>query len=239
MLTPALRTPIIKARDIVKSFGSGGARTTVLHGISTEIASGELTFIVGESGSGKTTLISILSAILTPDAGSVAVAGTTLDPRRQAELARFRRRTMGFVFQQFNLLPRLTAAENVAIPRIADGQPWAKSIREASDMLARLGLAERAKHYPSQLSGGQQQRVAIARALIHAPAVVICDEPTASLDASSGRTVMELLRDVGLDRERAVVVVTHDSRTFGYADRIIALEDGRIVDDRRTSGGEP
>jgi putative ABC transport system ATP-binding protein len=211
-------------------FANGSDRTRVLHGIDLAIPRGSLSFLVGPSGSGKTTLLSILSGTLTPTGGEVEVMGRRLDRMKPAELVRFRRRRIGFVFQQYNLLGTLTAAENAAVPLIADGVASGTALRRAHEVLVRLGLAGHENKRPRQLSGGQQQRVAIARALVHEPALVVCDEPTAALDAQSGRAVMELLAAASQDATRAVLVVTHDDRIYRYADRIYAIEDGRLVD---------
>jgi len=225
--------PIISARGIVKEFGRGEARIRVLHGIDLDIQDGEMTFLIGESGSGKTTLISILSAILTADGGDVCALDRDISRARVAQLARFRREGVGFVFQQFNLLPVLTALENASVPLLAAGVPRKIAEGRARPLLDRLGIGAQANKLPNHLSGGQQQRVAIARALIHEPRIVVCDEPTASLDAKSGQAVMDLLREIAVQPGRAVMVVTHDARTYRYADRIICLEDGRITSDGR------
>ena len=218
------------ARQVVMEFSNGEERTRVLHGVDLALPLGRMSFLVGPSGSGKTTLLSILSGTLTPTAGEVEVMGERLDRLKPADLVRFRRRRIGFVFQQYNLLAALSAAENAAVPLIADGVAWGTAIRRAREVLARLGLAGHEHKLPRQLSGGQQQRVAIARALVHEPALVVCDEPTAALDAQSGRGVMELLDAASDDPSRAVLVVTHDDRIYRYADQIYAIEDGRLVD---------
>jgi putative ABC transport system ATP-binding protein len=230
--------PIIAGRGIVKAFGQGSARVNVLHEIDIDIFAGQMTFLIGESGSGKTTLISILSAILTADDGAVRVLDQDISRSPVARLARFRREGVGFVFQQFNLLPVLTAVENASVPLLAAGLPRRLAEARALILMDRLGIRDQANKRPNQLSGGQQQRVAIARALVHEPRIIICDEPTASLDAQSGRAVMELLRDIAVQPDRAVIVVTHDARTYRYADRIIRLEDGRITSDGREAPRE-
>jgi putative ABC transport system ATP-binding protein len=224
---------LVRARGIVKTFGHGEAKVTVLFGIDLDLYAGETTFIVGESGSGKTTLISILSAILTPEAGTVAALGHDLTGGKVSSLAKFRRDSIGFVFQQFNLLPPLTATENAAIPLLAAGLPRREAERRARELLQQLGIGPQADRLPNAMSGGQQQRVAIARALVHNPRIVVCDEPTASLDAKAGQEVMAILHDIAAQPGRAVLIVTHDTRTFHYADRIVGLEDGRIISDRR------
>jgi len=224
-------TVAIAIEGVRRSFGEGDMRVEVLRGISTEIELGKLTYLVGESGSGKTTLISIIAGILFPDAGTVNLFGTDIYTLPGNDLVRFRLANIGFVFQQYNLLPTLTAAENAAVPLIAAGVKRREAVERGATVLERLGLGMMSHRLPRQLSGGQQQRVAIARALVHAPRLVVCDEPTAALDAASGMRVMELLRDVALSPERAVLIVTHDNRIFSLADRIIGIEDGRITHD--------
>jgi putative ABC transport system ATP-binding protein len=223
--------PAIEVRDIRKSFGAGDTRVEVLRGISVDIEAGKLTYLVGESGSGKTTLISIIAGILFPDSGSVALFGTDLYALPGNDLVRFRLANIGFIFQQYNLLPTLTAAQNAAVPLIAAGMKRSDAVERGAAVLARLGLGELSHRFPRQLSGGQQQRVAIARALVHEPRLIVCDEPTAALDAASGQRVMALLRDVALQPDRAVLIVTHDNRIFSLADRILTMEDGRITHD--------
>ena len=229
----------VRCRGVVKDFGTGETRVRVLHGIDCDIAKGELTFLVGPSGCGKTTLISAIAGILSIEAGEIEVFGTPLRSLTGGRLPRFRGETIGFIFQQFNLLPALTATENAAVPLLVNGAPEAQALRSARELLASVGLAAHLDKLPSQLSGGQQQRVAIARALVHGPRLIISDEPTASLDASAGRSVMELLRDHALKPDRAVIVVTHDNRIFSFADRILRMSDGRIVGEDRPSHEVP
>ncbi len=219
----------ITARSVTKSFGSGNTRTPVLRGVDFSAEAGEMTFLVGPSGCGKTTLISILSAMLTPDGGDVFVFGVEPVKLRGGRLTQFRMRTVGFVFQQFNLLPALDAAENAAVPLIVQGLSAGKARKRAADLLDRLGLGAHVSQFPAQLSGGQQQRVAIARALIHEPRLVVCDEPTSSLDAASGQAVMALLRSIAIEKDRAAIIVTHDDRIHSFADRIAFMADGRVV----------
>ena len=216
---------------VVKDFPVGDTSVRVLHGIDVAVRSGELTYLVGESGSGKTTLISIVAGILYPTAGRVEVFGTDIYTLSDTELVKFRLKTIGFIFQQYNLLPTLTAAENAAVPLIAAGMRRKEAVERGRELLDRLNIGTHADKLPRQLSGGQQQRVAIARALVHEPRLVVCDEPTAALDARSGRRVMDLLREVALASDRAVIIVTHDNRIFDLADRILAMEDGRITHD--------
>jgi len=214
-------------RRVTKEFGTADARVLALRGVDMDVRPGELTLLVGPSGCGKTTLISIVAGLLDPTAGDVSVLGEDLT-RMNGRKVEFRRRNIGFVFQQYNLLPALTAAENAAVPLIIAGQPRGAAIAKATEMLAVLGMEDRARALPSQLSGGQQQRVAIARSLIHEPRLLVCDEPTAAIDAQAGRAVMELLREVALQPDRAVIVVTHDSRVFEFGDRTIYMSDGRV-----------
>ena len=221
------------ARDIEMAFGSNGLKTQVLFDIDLEIASGELTMLVGPSGCGKTTLLSILSGTLKPTGGDVEVMGNVITRMKDSEKVILRRRRIGFIFQQYNLLPALTAAENAAMALVADGMPLKKAAEKARAVLETLGMGPHADKLPRMLSGGQQQRVAIARAIVHEPDLVVCDEPTAALDAETGRQVMELLKEAAAGPGRAVLVVTHDNRIYRYADRIVAMEDGRIVGDSR------
>ena len=222
--------PTIAARcaGVTKAFPAGDGTVEVLHGIDFEVPAGELTMLVGPSGCGKTTLISIIAGILTPTSGEVEICGSAITQMSDAEKVAFRRRNVGFIFQQYNLLPALTAAENAAIPLVAAGAPMARAVGSAAAILERIGMGEHLGKLPNQLSGGQQQRVAIARALVHNPRLIVCDEPTAALDAESGQTVLEILKDAALAPDRAVIVVTHDTRIYSFADRIASMEDGRI-----------
>jgi putative ABC transport system ATP-binding protein len=219
----------MRARGVVKDFDAGGTPNRVLHGIDLEIEAGRLTLLVGPSGCGKTTLLSILTGILTPTAGEVDVRDVRITALRGARKARFRREHLGFIFQQYNLLPALTAAENAAIPLVAGGMALTEAAARARATLARIGMAEHAEKLPNQLSGGQMQRVAIARALVHGPSVIVCDEPTAALDEETGRRVMTILREIASDPNNAVLVVTHDNRVYHFADRIVTMNDGRIT----------
>ena len=219
----------VACRGIAKEFGSGETRTRVLHGIDVDIGCGALTLLVGPSGCGKTTLISIIAGLLDPTAGDVTLFGTPQSQLRGNRRVDFRARNVGFVFQQYNLLPSLTAAENVAVPLLVARQPRKRAIEKAAGVLDAVGLGSRLKAFPNQLSGGQQQRVAIARALVHEPRLLVCDEPTAALDSSSGQTVMELLKSVAVHPDRTVIVVTHDSRVLQFGDRLLEMADGQIV----------
>lgn len=218
----------VECHGLTKEFGSQETRTIALDGVDVEIYTGNMTLLVGPSGCGKTTLISIIAGLLVPTSGEVSVLGHDLKRLRPADLVKFRRDHIGFVFQQYNLLPSLNATENAAVPLIVQGKSRPEAFALAADMLRQVGLGDRLHSLPSQLSGGQQQRVAIARALVHHPRLLVCDEPTAALDAHSGRTVMELLRRVAIQADRAVIVVTHDSRVFEFGDRIIHMDDGKI-----------
>lgn len=197
-----------------------------------------MNFLVGPSGCGKTTLISVIGGILSCEEGELDVLGHDLRTLRNGKLAEFRLNYLGFIFQQFNLLPALNAEENASLPLVAQGVSNKRAERLARELLERLGLKGQTKKMPSQLSGGQQQRVAIARALVHEPKLLICDEPTASLDAASGHTVMELLRDVALEGDRSVIVVTHDNRIFDFADRISRMADGTITRTESRKNGD-
>jgi putative ABC transport system ATP-binding protein len=216
---------------ITKEFPSGSDVIKVLHGVSLSIDYGKLTMLIGPSGCGKTTVLSILTGTLSATSGLVSVLGERLDKLTNNDLVRFRRRNIGFIFQQYNLIQTLSASENAAIALIADGVPWEDATAKSSRLLDQLGLGPHKNKMPRQLSGGQQQRVAIARALANDPALVVCDEPTAALDAHSGQAVMELLDTASHDPTRAVLVVTHDDRIFSFADRIVKMEDGRVIDD--------
>ena len=220
--------PAVVCRQLTKEFGAGDQRIWALRGIDLEVEAGRMTLLVGPSGCGKTTLISIIAGLLDPTDGEVAVLGEDLRQLTGRQLVRFRGANLGFVFQQYNLLPSLTAVENVAVPLVIAGWSRRVAIEKAGAMLEAVGLGNRMQSLPAQLSGGQQQRVAIARALVHEPRLLVCDEPTAALDAQLGRTVMELLARVAVQPNRAVIVVTHDSRVFDFGGSIVYMNDGRI-----------
>jgi putative ABC transport system ATP-binding protein len=225
---PRTATSAVSCRGLTKEFGTGETRVKVLRGVDLEVQAGAMTLLVGPSGCGKTTLISVMAATLEATEGEVWALGTNLTQLRDRDKVRFRGQHIGFVFQQFNLLPALTARENVAVPLLILGRPRKQALERAAAMLESVGLDDRMNSYPAQLSGGQQQRVAIARALVHEPRLLVCDEPTSALDAKTGRTVMELIRAVAVQPGRAVVVVTHDHRVYDFADRIVSMSDGRI-----------
>ena len=219
----------INVADIVKSFPSGDTRTFALKGATLDARFGELMMIVGPSGCGKTTLLSVICGTLQCDEGTLTVFGHDLRGMKDSEITRFRCENVGFIFQQFNLIPTLTVVENASVPLILNGVSSKKAVKRAADVLAEVGLGDKLNSYPAQLSGGQLQRVAISRALVHEPRLIICDEPTASLDAASGQKTMDLLKTSALQPDRCVIVVTHDNRIYHFADRIAEMEDGRVI----------
>ncbi len=228
----------VRLRGVAKTFGTGERKVMAVRGVDWDIYNGQLTMLIGPSGCGKTTLISIIAGILDCDRGGVVeVFGEDLARYSGNRKTRFRQGHIGFVFQQYNLLPALTAAENAAIPLIIGGWSRTKAVEKAKGVLDRLGMSNRASSLPSQLSGGQQQRVAIARALVHEPRLIVCDEPTAALDHETGQAVMKLFRDAAVKPDRAVIVVTHDNRVFHLGDRIARMDDGRIVEVREQEVG--
>jgi putative ABC transport system ATP-binding protein len=220
----------VHAQNIVKSFGDGGSKLTVLKGIDFDARDGEIMMLVGPSGCGKTTLLSILAGTLRSESGSVEVFGQRVDRMSNGVVTNFRAQNIGFIFQSFNLIPTLNCAENVSVPLLIQGVAPRKAEAKAREVLAKVGLGERWKHRPNQLSGGQQQRVAIARALVHEPRLIICDEPTAALDAKNGALVMDLFEKIARVPGRCVIIVTHDNRIFSHADRIAQMDDGQIVE---------
>jgi putative ABC transport system ATP-binding protein len=228
-MSTAQSSPAIVCRDVVKTYGYGNAQVQALRGVDFDVMPGELTMLVGPSGCGKTTLLSVLAGILRPTKGDVVALGESITRLSSWRRTRFRRKNVGFVFQQFNLLPALTAAENVTVPLILAGWTKRKALQQATELLAKMGMGDRLNNLPTKLSGGQQQRVAIARALVHHPRLLVCDEPTSALDAKTGHTIMELLKAVAIEGDRAVIIVTHDSRIFEFADSMAEMEDGRIV----------
>ncbi len=219
----------IKVEAINKWFGEGVARTHAVKDVSLEASFGEILYVVGPSGSGKTTLLSMISGILRPESGTVTVDGANLWNLSSDALAEFRLHKIGFVFQDYHLFPRLTTAENVAVPLILQNRKWDEALAEAGRDLDIVGLKNRAGLAPVKLSGGEQQRVAIARAIVSRPEILILDEPTASLDGDTGRTILHFVRKDLLSDKRCIVIVTHDSRIYEFADRILRMEDGRIA----------
>ncbi len=226
----------VRCQDVRKHFGEGDTRIQALRGVDFEARFGELSFLVGPSGCGKTTLISVIAGLLDRTGGELVVFGRRPDALSPDARVAFRRKNLGFLFQQFNLLPALTAAENVAVPLLAADVPRRGAIDRGKALLSRLGLGARVDALPATLSGGQQQRVALARALVHEPRLVVCDEPTAALDHATGEAVMELLAENAVQPDRAVIVVTHDARVLHYGQTIAHMDDGRIVDVKRPHG---
>jgi putative ABC transport system ATP-binding protein len=229
------RTAAVEAHDVTKVFGEGAGAVRALRGVELRVANGEFLAIMGPSGSGKSTLLYILGALERPTGGSVSVGGRRYDDLGDAELTRLRGDVFGFVFQFFNLLPTLSAAENVLLPALIAGERPGDHADRVEELLALVGLAERAGHLPSEMSGGEQQRVAIARALLRHPKLILADEPTGNLDSASGRVVLDTLRRLAADGQ-TVVIVTHDPLAAAMADRVVFLRDGEIV--REIAGGD-
>jgi len=219
----------IRAVNLVKWFGEGEAKTYAVREATFEAYFGEMLYIVGPSGSGKTTLLSMLSGILRPNSGMVEAKHQDIWNLTNDQLAEFRLQTMGFVFQDYHLFPRLTTVENVAIPLILRKRDWDESINEAMKYLEIVELKNRAQLPPVKLSGGEQQRVAIARAIVGQPDILVFDEPTASLDGDTGRRIVEFVKTNILNENRCILIVTHDSRIYEFADRIMKMEDGKIT----------
>jgi len=218
----------VRCRGVVKRFGEGAGEVYALRGVDLDIKAGEFMMLVGPSGCGKTTLISVIAGILAADEGGCEVLGERYEIMRSSQKMDFRARNIGFVFQQFNLLPSLSIAENVAIPMIINGHDRGHALQAARAMLEEVGLGDRANSKPNLLSGGQQQRVAIARALVHEPKILLCDEPTSALDHTTGMKILDMMRALSAKHGTTLIVVTHDSRIFKYADRIAHMDDGRI-----------
>jgi len=219
----------LEAHELIKWFGDGEVKTYAVRGVSFEARFGEMFYIEGPSGSGKTTLLSLISGILRPNSGSVLVEGKNIWNMTSDQNADFRLNKIGFVFQDYHLFPRLTTVENVAIPLILKKRDWNESITKAMEYLDIVGIKDRAFLQPVKLSGGEQQRVAIARAIASSPDILIFDEPTASLDGDTGRRIVDFVKKNILNENRCIIIVTHDSRIFEYADRIMKMEDGRIT----------
>ncbi len=219
----------VSCKNLTKKFDSGSNEVIALQGINLEVMDGELLILAGPSGCGKTTLISIIAGILTQTSGICDVYGQNIHDLSPLALCTFRSKMIGFVFQSYNLFPTLTAAENVGIPLMIQGMGHLEATEQGREMLKKVGLEDRADAFSSTLSGGQQQRVAIARALIHSPRLIVCDEPTSALDSENGHRVMSILKDLSMREKCALIVVTHDVRTYSFADRIAKMEDGRIL----------
>jgi putative ABC transport system ATP-binding protein len=222
------RTEVFHVRGLTKVYGSGAAEVRALAGVDLDLYESELVVLLGPSGSGKTTLLSVISGILRPDSGHVEVDGEDLWAMDSDRIADFRLHRIGFVFQDYHLFPRLTTAENVAIPLILKGRPWDAALAEAQKMLKIVGLESRAELPPVKLSGGEQQRVAIARAIVSQPQILILDEPTASLDGDTGKTIVGFIRNEVLNAKRCIVIVTHDTRIYEFANRVLHMEDGGL-----------
>ncbi len=222
-------TCVLSAEDVTKVFKEGRETVTVLRGVSLDLSAGEVVALEGPSGSGKTTLLSILGCILTATSGRVVVDGKAVLGDRRVDLPAIRKRSLGFVFQQFNLFPSLTVLENVEYALNIKGVRGARAKTEAEQLLDTVGLSDRKSFYPRDLSGGQKQRVAIARALSNCPPIVLADEPTANLDSQNGTQVLELFSSLARKEARALLIVTHDPKVRGFADRVVKIHDGRIV----------
>jgi putative ABC transport system ATP-binding protein len=222
-------TIAIEAVGLNKWFGEGEAKTHAVKDVNFEAYLGEILYVVGPSGSGKTTMLSMISGILRPNSGTVKIEGTEIWGLNTDALAEFRLHKIGFVFQDFHLFPRLTTAENVAIPLILQKRNWDEALKEAEVDLDIVGLKARTQLPPVKLSGGEQQRVAIARAIVSRPDILILDEPTASLDGDTGRNIVKFVREHILSAQRCIVIVTHDSRIYEFADRIVKMEDGKMM----------
>jgi len=219
----------IDARGVVKTYGTGDSAVRALRGVDLSARFGEMVALVGPSGCGKTTFISILAGLLSRDGGSLRLAGVDPDALGNRDRTLWRRENVGFIFQQFNLVPQISVVENVAIPLLLRGVRRSEAIERSMTLLERVGLKGRERNRPTALSGGQQQRVAIARSLVHGPRILVCDEPTSALDGATGQRVMELVREQGCRPDRLVVVVTHDERIFHFADRIVHMDDGLVT----------
>ncbi len=230
-------TPVLEAHDVVKELGSGAGLVVAVKGVDLQLVPGELTLLMGPSGSGKTTLLSILGCIMAPTSGSLKINGQTVAGLSPEELAKIRRDHIGFIFQSYNLFPTLNALENVRIALDVRGITGFAATSRSEEVLRDVGLGHRLTNYPGNLSGGEQQRVAVARAIASSPSIVLADEPTAALDSENGHAVMALLSRIAREQKRSVLAVTHDPRTLGYADRVVRIEDGKIVGEERRPEG--
>jgi putative ABC transport system ATP-binding protein len=234
-----MKDTVLEARDVSKVLGSGAGEVHALKGVSLTLHGGELTVLMGPSGSGKTTLLSVLGCMMAPTSGLVSVCGTLTDGASTEKLARLRRNHIGFIFQSYHLFPTLTAAENVQLALDVRGEYGRNAKSKSYDALAKVGLAHKILSYPNELSGGEQQRVAIARAIVSGPSAILADEPTSALDGSNGQIVMGILASIANDTGRGVLVVTHDTRLLSFANRIISIEDGRLVGEQIGHVGAP
>jgi putative ABC transport system ATP-binding protein len=223
--------PRLQVRDVTKIYQSGAAAARALNGVNLSVHGSEIMMLMGPSGSGKTTLVSIMGCILRPTTGSLKINGQEITTLRESQLPRVRLQHIGFIFQGFNLFPTLTASENVEVALDLKGVRGADKKRRARALLDSVELSDKYREFPANLSGGQKQRVAIARALAGEPEIILADEPTAALDSTSGRLVMEIMRNLAKEKGRAVVIVTHDNRIMEFADRVVHIEDGRILDE--------
>ena len=237
--TPTESCIAARLRGVKRSFGDGDSKLLVLKGIDLDVRCGDITMLVGPSGCGKTTLISIIAGTLDADEGEIEVFGSNLRTMRKSAITRFRAQNIGFIFQQFHLIPTLNCIENASVPLLIQGSSTRNAEKKARSVLERVGLGEHMKKRPAHLSGGQQQRVAIARSLVHEPRLIICDEPTAALDAKNGSLVMEIFEHVAKSADRAVIIVTHDNRIFQHANRIASMDDGTIFDVHDADGVKP
>lgn len=221
--------PVLEAKNVSKYYEMGSVTVRALDDVSLEVAKGEFVAVMGPSGSGKSTLLHLLGGLDEPTSGSIVLAGSELSRQSDNQVTLTRRRKVGFIFQFYNLLPTLTAEENVALPLLIDGQHLGSHRGRIHGLLEMVGLADRGGHRPDQMSGGQQQRVAIARAFVNEPEIVLADEPTGNLDSRSGAAILQLLRRSSQEMQQTIVMVTHDPRAASYADRVIFLKDGQVV----------
>lgn len=220
----------ITCHNLIKTYGEEETLVQALRGVELEAKPGELVMIVGPSGSGKTTLLSVLSGILHYDSGTCSIFGQEMSALNETEKAAFRKANIGFVFQALHLIPTWTALENAAVPLLLNGTSDEEAYRRAEEMLKTMGLGHRLHALPSHMSGGEQQRVAICRGCVHEPRLILCDEPTSTLDHETGEQVVQLIKTLATEEDRTVVVVTHDNRIFDYADRILKMDDGKIME---------
>jgi putative ABC transport system ATP-binding protein len=228
-----MTAPVVEAIDVVKFLGAGAWEVEALRGVNLSLRGGELTLLMGPSGSGKTTLLSVLGCILSPTRGSVRLLGRATTGAPPEQLAELRRRHIGLIFQSYHLFPTLTAVENVRLVLDVRGERSRRARAKAEEALAKVGILHKARSFPRELSGGEQQRVAIARAIVGNPSVILADEPTGALDSENGHAIMTVLAGIAKDPSRAVLAVTHDPRILPFADRIVHIEDGRIVGEER------